>query len=180
MSKILENPINTYNALVEICELAKAMSLKNPDKYVGRFKLPIGAEKSKDVKRDIKEYFDGLQKQLENTFFLNLVATFESVVFDKVNNASGEMKKTLREEYEDEKPFSKFSGEFVKSPDDIRGLGTIREIVSRKLTKKLKDDISGIIKYRDHLAHGERFNPKYTFAKLEDVQYVLEKVLGVM
>jgi hypothetical protein len=177
MSSELKDSIETYQSLKVICLAAKKMASINPDKYVVDYKLPLKGKKDKNRKEDINKFFDKIQDKLLENFFLDLVASFERVIFIKLDNASGNMKKILKKEYPSSLPFSRQSDNLVKDRDSIKNLNNIKDILKNKIPEGLQSELTEIIKYRDKLAHGKRFHEKLKPTKLEDVLLTLENIL---
>lgn len=174
MSSELKNSLEAYQSLKFICLTAKKMASINPDKYVVDYKLPL---KGKNRKEEISKFFDKIQDKLLENFFLDLVASFERVIFIKLDNASGNMKKILKKEYPSGLPFSRQSDNLVKGRDSIKNLNNIKEILKNKIPEDLQNELTEIIRYRDKLAHGKRFHEKLKLTKLEDVLLTLENIL---
>jgi len=177
MSSELKDSMETYHSMKEICLAAKKMASINPGKYVVDYKLPLKGKKSKSRKEEINKFFDKIQDKLLENFFLDLVSSFERVIFIKLDNASGNMKKILKNEYPSKLPFSRQTDNLVKDRDSIKNLNNIRDILKNKIPEELQNELTEIIKYRDKLAHGKRFHEKLRPTKLEDVLLTLENIL---
>lgn len=111
-------------------------------------------------KKDLEDLFDhGVTPILYEISFLDLVRVFEHIVFDLVDNASGKIEKIIRET-KATYPFRSCAAKFVKSSArrDISNLGHIQEILEGHLPADLDEKLDRIVKYRNWLAHGNRFN----------------------
>ncbi|MEW6350351.1 MAG: hypothetical protein AB1646_14890 [Thermodesulfobacteriota bacterium] len=119
----------------------------------------------------------------EELCFIDLVRVFEGIVFDLVDNASGEIKKTIRAS-KGKYPFSPSAEKFVKSSEgrDISNLGHIQEILEGRLSRNLSEKLAAIVKYRNWLAHGNRFKDTNAQASLpgdrHQVLAILKDVLA--
>ena len=109
--------------------------------------------------------------------YLELFASFEAIVIEKIKLASGEMKKTLKENYNGSVPFVSFEERFVKNDDDLSSLNKILGLLENKIKKELFDELKTIVKYRDKLAHGKRFNESIILDSINDTRDIMEKIL---
>ena len=119
---------------------------------------------------------DKMVRSIEELIVLGLVADFEKMVFDNVENASGAISKIVKEKYING-AFKDCSTGFVKTIRDIDKLSIIKEILSPKLPKELSDQFKEIVEFRNRLAHGKRFG-KDSLLSFDDIALILDDVLN--
>ncbi len=107
MTERLEQTLTNYKAIRAICNKAFVLTNAN-QKYVNEFSLPILGKKTADYTKDVQDYFDNLQDRLLENFYLELFAGFEATIIEKVGLASGEMTKTLKQNYNPTLPFQTY------------------------------------------------------------------------
>jgi len=92
----LRNVIDRYRCLESIRSYAQIITISDPsEKYVSMFSLPHVGKKTKNKRKQLESYFSQLKQSLINNCILELVANFEEIVFAKVGNASGEIRRVL-------------------------------------------------------------------------------------
>jgi|UniRef100_A0A7C4ARL4 hypothetical protein len=184
----LEKVLEIYHALKLSCKLPRD-SIKRSSWQNFAHELAIKTGRTVgDVpysKKELEDLFDNsVTPILYEISFLDLVRVFEHIVFDLVDNASGKIEKIIKESKE-AYPFHRCAASFVKSPTkrDITNLGHIQEILAGHLTPDLDKKLDRIVKYRNWLAHGNRF--KYEDRKdqptppgeIEEIAEILEEIL---
>ncbi|MFA6223026.1 MAG: hypothetical protein WC647_12000 [Desulfomonilaceae bacterium] len=164
-SRELEDTLEIYRALRVCCTEAMELAKRNAWKNLAK-KLEATSKKTHGdapySKRDLENLFDNhVMPILDEVCFIDLVRVFERIVFELVDNASGEIKKTIKGSKANY-PFYLCAEKFVKSSTerDIRNLGDIQEILKGGVSNSLYDDLGKIVKYRNWLAHGNRFKDK--------------------
>lgn len=116
---------------------------------------------------------------LDEICFVDLVRAFEQIIFRLVDNASGEIKAAIKRGSKSEYPFRFVADRFIKQKqDDVRNLGDVEKILKDKIHSDLQDKLTWIIKYRNWLAHGNRFSERlYCPGEIAEVVEILERVL---
>ena len=128
------------------------------------------------TKEDFELLFDdGVSPILYEMAFLDLVRVFEHIVFNLLDNASGKIG-VDREGIQEVYPFRFCAAKFVKSSTrrDINNLGHVQEILEGHLSFDLYNRLDNIVKYRNWLAHGNRF--KYESEKERPATCEIEQV----
>jgi len=176
MEERLNKAVDNYNVVISISKKAQTLT-KQDKKYVSEFNLPILGKKFKDYHAEIDEYFDKLSDIILEYSFLELFASFEAIVIEKIKLASGEMKKTLNSNYNTSFPFNSYEERFVKNEDDLSSLNKILNLLENKIDNNLYDKLKIIVKYRDRLAHGKRFNEDIVLESIDETKKIMEQIL---
>ncbi len=180
-SEELLHVFNKHNTLLTLCIKAKERAVADKtDKYLTDLGLNLIGKKTKDRKNMIKEYFDTVQKDLEDNTILNLVASFEKIVFNNIPIAINHSQKILKSHYKESEPFSSSIKSFVKSTQDINNISGIQNVLSGNISAALNNKLKEIIDYRHRIAHGKRFgrDSMLTVSEtLEKLDEILEIVL---
>ena len=176
MKERLDTAINNYNVVISISKKAQTLT-KQDKKYVAEFNLPILGKKFKNYHNEIDEYFDNLSDIILEYSFLELFASFEAIIIEKIKLASGEMKKTLNTNYDGSFPFISYEERFVKNEDDLSSLNKILKLLENKIDNELFKKLKIIVKYRDKLAHGKRFNDDIVLESIEETKKIMEQIL---
>lgn len=171
----LNEPIDNYKVITSISKKALDLTKQN-SKYISEFNLPILGTKSKNQLRDIETYFDTLSDRVLEYAYLELFATFEAIVIEKITNASGNMKATLKDNYNGS-DFLNFEDRFVKNADDLGSLNKILSLLKNKIASENFEKLEEIVKYRDKLAHGKRFHNDVVLDRIEDTRDVMKAIL---
>lgn len=168
-SRKLEKVLEIYQVLKLSCEDPRESLKRNTWR---NFAEKLAEKTGRTVgdapysKKDLEDLFDnGVTPILYEISFLDLVRVFERIVFSLVDNASGKIGKIIKQSKETY-PFRLCAAKFVKSSTnrDISNLGHIQEILQGHLSPDLDKKLDKIVKYRNWLAHGNRF-------KYEDEKY---------
>lgn len=171
---------NKYNTLLTLCIKAKERAIADKtDKYLRELGLDIVGKKKKQRDDMIKEYFDRVQKDLEDNTILNLVATFEKLIFNNIPTAINNSKEILNTHYSNQDPFSSSIKSFVKSTQDINAVSAIQGILSGHISTSLGKNLKEIIDYRNRIAHGKRFGKESQITVSETLER-LDEVLKVV
>ena len=176
MTEKLDIAIANYKVINAIAKKAQALTLQDK-KYVAEFNLPILGKKFTDYKNDINTYFDSLTDIVLEYAFLELFASFEATVIEKIRLASGEIIKVAEENYENHLPFVGYQERFVKNENDLGSLNKILDLLENKISPELHLELKTIVKYRDKLAHGKRFHEDVILSSIEDTYSVMTKIL---
>jgi len=178
-SSALRRVFNQYNTLLILCLKARERALSDKNgKYLLALGLDIVGQKKKR-EDSISAYFDILQKELEDNAILNLVATFEKLVFDQIPQATTRFKNILVSHYEQQEPFSSSVQAFVKNKQDINNLTGIQNILSGSISVTLENKLRDIFRYRDRIAHGRRFGKDSSLTVFETLES-LDETLAVV
>ncbi|MCD4795386.1 MAG: hypothetical protein K8R54_19295 [Bacteroidales bacterium] len=176
MSDKLDFAFSNYKVISSFTKKAKALTLKDK-KYVSEFNLPIFGKKFKNYNKDIDEYFDSINDTILEYAYLELFANFEAIVIEKIKLASGGMIKAIKENYDSSLPFVSYEKRFVKSINDLGGLNKILDLLRNKISSELFSELETIVKYRNRLAHGKRFNENIVLNSIEDSYKTMRKIL---
>lgn len=176
MTEKLDLAITNYRVVSAITKKAQTLTLSDK-KYVSEFNLPLLGKKFKDYDNDIKTYFDNLNDVILEYTYLELFAGFEATVIEKIKLASGEMTKTIKDNYDSDFPFVSFEDRFVKNVNDLSSLNKILDLLENKISDELFKELKFIVKYRDKLAHGKRFNEEIVLNSIEDTYKTMTQIL---
>ena len=170
-SEDLLHVYNKYNTVLTLCLRAKKRAIADKTgKYLRNLNLDIaGREKSKR-EHLIKKYFDKIQKDLEDNAILNLVATFEKLVYYNIPTTINNSKKILNSQYNNQEPFSSSIKSFVKSPQDINNVPAVLSILSGSIPVTLENKLKEIIDHRNRIAHGRRFGKESNVTVIETLE----------
>lgn len=171
-SKDLIHVYNKYTTLLQLCINAKERAIS--DKTNG-FILNLGIVDliglpKKNRENLIKEYFDKIQKDIEENTILNLVATFEKFIFNKIPQTIHLSKQVLSSNYSDQAPFSSSITSFVKESRDINKISAIQDILTGSISVTLEQKLKEIIDQRNRIAHGKRFGQESDLTVNETIE----------
>lgn len=176
----LKNVLDKYMCLKRICEKAqeRASDKASGAKFIQQIGLPVMGEKVKhqsDI--HVKEYFDEeiLQSILDYAF-LEIVATFEKMFFLKIDNASGEIRRVVKDYYLASAPLSSLSRSFIKDKDDISSIAGIEKLLDGKIPEGLSGKLSAIREHRNWIAHGKRSIGKSSTMTIQEVHDILQEI----
>ena len=179
-SKDLLDTYEYYLVQIDLATKAKDRALSDKtNKYILDLGLSIVGAKKKNRDDAIKEYFDNMQKILEDNVIVNMVAVFERLTFESLNLATDNARKVLKENYREDKPFSSSVAALVKTKDDINNLSGIHSLATGSMTTSLAKDLKEIIEYRNRVAHGKRFGNETT-KTVKNVLEVLDEALTII
>lgn len=178
--KDLLHVYNKHNTLMTLCTRAKERAITDKNgSYLRNLELDVIGKKNKR-EYEIKEYFDRIQKDLEENAILNLVATFEKLIFYKIPNTINNSKRILSSGYHPQEPFSSSIQSFIKKPEDIKNMSAILDILSGSISVTLENKLKEIVHHRNRIAHGKRFGRESTLTvpeALEKLDEVLESIV---
>jgi hypothetical protein len=173
----MQSTVEAYKALTKICNKAKDLAESN-SKYINDFGLPIiGKTKDKRYKKDIQEYFDSLHQSILENFYIELIASFEANVIEKIKLSSEEMRVNIKNNYPNHLPFQSYENKFVKNEGDLSSLNKILYLLEEKIDSDRHEQLKTVVKFRDKLAHGKRFHKDILLDSIEDTHILLEKIL---
>jgi len=190
----LDDTLKIYRALVLCCEETMESVNRAPVPFSRKFSeaTETASQPTKDLRDFFRDFFDNrVTPRLREICFLDVVRTFEFMVFELVGHASGNIRKIVNDSTSTrhtKKPgfpfqvcasrFVKVKGEDVLNPGDIRALGDVKEILKGKIRQDLYDSLDGIVTYRNWLAHGGRSSKRPAYpGDVPDVVKVLKDVL---
>ena len=184
----LDKIYKQYESLIIICE-----SAKRNVKYGNSSQLDIIVFKKEKKIRDknifIDDYFDSLKIKITELYTLDIIATFEQILFDIIDNTSGEIKSIVKNEYnrryqKKDKPIRlyKSAASFIKNKEDIHNLSGAKKILENVIKDKLLfEDLKKIIEHRNWLSHGKRFDiGKESTFKINEIHNKLIKMLEII
>jgi len=197
MTRTLEDALKFYRTLTfcrdELMDLVKREPRHFSDRW--RAATDMAGYKAKEDPGSVVEAFftEQVTPSLFEVCFLDVVSTFESIVYAWIDNASGEFNNILSDAKfvkaaakQDNFPFRSYAAGFIKkrwvdarNPGDLRNLGDVKEILKGGgLDDALLARLEVIVNYRNWYAHGKRFaQPKGDLGKIEDVVEVLDEIL---
>jgi hypothetical protein len=177
----LDDELDRYRTLAFLAGRAKELALSKPsDKYVLDLGIPGLGKQRADEKATIKAYFDSVEKSLFEQGLLRLVAAFERLAYEKLKNAIGTARKTLREKYPPQSPFARVASHFVKDTNvGFKYLADVGKLFA-KYPKSASKDLVELRSHRNWIAHGGRVGKPSTFSKIEDVHKALADLLSVI
>jgi hypothetical protein len=180
MDSSLKEVLEKYCCLRDVCENAQKRAADNPaSPFAGTISLPVSDKKIKNKREHIIMYFNKIQDSLADYCFLDMVAAFERIIFSKIDNASGEIKRVVKDEYT--KPVFHMSAvSFVKNKDDIYNLSGVKKLLEGKISQELSDNLSEIFEHRNFLAHGRRGIGKQSALMIHEVHDILQETLDAV
>jgi len=174
----LSDCYNNYLIMLKICLMAKDRAVSDKsNKYI--FSLGgklLGNKTTTNRAKKIEIFFDSLQQDLIDSYFINIVATFEKIIFSKIPTAVGDTRKIVKDNYDENGPFGLVIGRFIKATNDFNNLSNIKELLRGKIPSDLFDGFDEIVNYRNRIAHGKRFGEETTL-NLEDLIYNLDNII---
>ncbi len=179
-SDALRHVFNKYNTLLVLCLRAKERAIGDK---TGKYLLDLGLDivgQKKNREHSIAKYFDTLQKDLEDNAILNLVATFEKLIFNQIPQTTNRSKEILASHYGRQEPFSSSIPAFVKSKQDINNLSGIQNILSGSIPVTLENKLRDIFEYRHRIAHGRRFGKDASLTVPETLKSLDETLAAVL
>jgi len=111
--KELEEIYQLYLSSIEIYNYAQDRA-KSDDKISDKFK--IASKNKKNQKKVVQKHFDKLKTDIKEFYILNIITTFEKIIFIKIQQARGDIKKLLTKDANEELKIMKKSG-FVIQQD---------------------------------------------------------------
>lgn len=181
----LHEALEIYHILRACCIEAMESIKRDPGKFARKVAEKTGktAGAAGYSRESFQHFFDkSLAPILDEVCFIDLVRVFEKTVFEFVNNASGEIKSAIKKGSKEKYPFYLCADKFVKvSEQDIHNLGDVQKILEDKISPDLHKELTNIVKYRNWLAHGNRFKKEgepNLPGDLREIHEILEEVLA--
>ncbi len=180
----LEEIRRRYHCTTRIFHKAQERVIKQRDNgFIRYVEFPFLGEKKTHSKDDAREYFDDIKQSLLEQIFLEMVTTFERILFSRIENAAGNIRRTLKHGYTYPEPFATVATSFVKDTRDIYGLNKARnELLQEHLLNGYAEYLREIIDHRNWLAHGKREVGKQSVLgdDIDRVCDILQHVLSVV
>ena len=167
--------LQRYQLMQQLRSQSRARVLAQPTGDYAR--SLFGAQKANIAR--INQIFDDTDEMLRDLFVVELVATFERIVFALAGTAIGAFRKAI-DQTPELTPFYDFRARFISKTESIGNLGGMREIL--KDISVNYERIKAVIDYRDWVAHGKRFGRKRVIFSIEeahdDLQLALRQIRG--
>ncbi len=115
---------------------------------------------------------------------MNIVTTFEKIIFKKIQQARGDIENAINKGYEQriknkEKVYFRHSAKsFIKSDTDIFSLGAAKLLEKQIINKELFNDLKAIREHRDYLSHGKRNVGKQSRFTIEEIKDKLIEIIN--
>ena len=165
MPQKLDEVIARHKAVTTILNLTQQRALSGISGF--DFLLKIDEQKHYELKkikgadersRKIKAYFDSLKDLLEENMLVCLVASFEKDVFDRLGDVISNASEALIHDRDRESRVTRLRQSLLKNKDDIFDISGVKKVLHNQLSANLQAQLTNIIEYRHHLAHGKRFS----------------------
>lgn len=125
---------------------------------------------------DAGKFIDSVAIIAYESAVIILIATFESIAFDKYKNTYGSLRTVVKDNAS--KPLSYFSAREKLVNDTYDKLSAIIKLVYGHINPTLFSNLEIVKSYRDYLAHGKRFAaPPPTKLSLLEIAKILDDVL---
>lgn len=171
---------SNFIVLRNLCISGKERALADKsDNFLRHHKIPAAGLKKKGRKETIENYFDSLQQQIFDNSFVDLVATFERIIFIKIGNSSGLLRRIVKENYSAQYPFSIAIEGFIKDSNTINRLSSIQKILDGGISNYLSEHLKNVIDYRNRITHGKRFGSETTLTMKKTLE-ILNEVLDLI
>jgi len=99
--EILKEIFESYESMKVICDAAESR-IKRGDRRFGEKSGVIPKSKKKDKEKETEAHFDSLYERIEEHYALELISTFEGLVFDRFGDTAGVIRKVVKSGYERE------------------------------------------------------------------------------
>lgn len=130
------------------------------------------------IKKGKANPIDEIIKKVDDLLVVSLVSVFESLVFNRVDNATGEIKKVVGAGYT-LPPFNPFSESFVKGNAEINKLANVNALIDHAIPSVVKEKYKAIIDHRNFCAHGERIGSRSGLT-LQEIAQCLDDVYQIV
>lgn len=178
----LENVLNYHDSVIGLLIYAskRSRAATNPG-FLKEIQFPLIGEKIKKNDPQVIKILDGAKDAISEYSFIAMVASFEKIVFDKLGNTLGEIKKLVNYQLSSNVPFYNSRVHFIRKRKDVGTLSMIKVLLKGKIDGFLFERLSEIIDYRDRLAHGKKFGmeiDKSVSAFLKESAKVLDDIVN--
>lgn len=132
-------------------------------------------KKAKDPWKAILSEFDEFKRKLERQSFVDLVASFEYDLFQHIRVGTSHAVNVMDENYGDERAFADSSRILIRTAEDFSNLGGYRKKAGEAdpASNHSETPLGRLIKYRDYLAHGERFEAPKDAPSVDEAYEIL-------
>jgi len=185
----VEEVFQMYESLKEISDDGKEKIRRGNQSFARRI-IPLSPKtekilRSKDKNDFIDDYFDTLNQKIADHSVLDMIATFERIVFTRIVNTYGEIRNIVKDEYDKRRskknrpaPLYHSATAFIKNRDDIRSLSGARKILENQISEESFENLDKIIAHRNWLSHGKREDVgSDSKLKIEEVFNILTKII---
>ncbi len=186
----LQEALEVYHILCVCCSEGMEAIKRDPGKFARKVAEKTGKAfgEARYTRKSLQDFFDqSITPMLNEMCFIDLVRVFEQIVFEFVDNASGAIKSAIKKGSKEKYPFYLYAEKFVKGSErDIHNLGDVQKILEDRESgdrnpSDLQKKLTNIVKYRNWLAHGNRFKKEGEPSQpgdLLEIQEILQEVLA--
>ena len=153
--KKLDNIYGLYQSLIQICDAAIERS-KRDWSFTIEVISPKAPKKKQNKNKLIDDHFDTVKSKIEELYILDLITTFEQIMFEKIINTSGEIKKMVKYQFErrlkdynnnnqkKDKSIAlvKSAVSFIKNKEDIHNLSGAKKIIENQMKSEFQSSAS--------------------------------------
>ncbi len=136
-------------------------SKKKDTRYLEKIECPLIYK----AQSKIDDYFANIDKMINQLFWMQITATFERIIFNKINQAIQDIKEVSKSNFQLRTFFDSFDL-FIKNEDDINNLSGIKPYIDKYITQNERQDFEEILRCRNYFSHGTRFKKKKELPKL--------------
>ncbi len=182
-SSDLQSAYNNFLSIENILDYTSNEAIRriqhNQD-FLFTIKFPfIGEIKAKNKEDSLKIKFSEISQFLRENTMLIIVAEFERLVFEKINDSSVLIQNVVDNGYLSGQPMHQFRTSFVKEENDIYNLKGFNAFLT--IHPNIKIDLQEIIDFRNYLAHGKRLKVgKNSNKTLEQIITTLDNILSLL
>ncbi|MDM8549970.1 hypothetical protein QUF72_07840 [Desulfobacterales bacterium HSG2] len=189
--EILKEIFESYESLKEICDAAENR-VKRGDRRFGEKLGVIPKSGKKEKQKETEAYFDSLCERIEEHYALELISTFEGLVFDRLGDTAGVIRRVVKSGYEKMRknhkptPLYHSASAFIKTREDIRSLSGASNILGKQIkqiSEELHEELEEIIDYRNWLSHGKNYGKREGIKEpgikpeIEDIYNILIRII---
>lgn len=124
-----------------------------------------------------------MHQRITEHYILELTAAFERIIFNRLDNAYGDINRILTAEYEKRQrkgqpaPLNRCASSFIKNKEDIRNLRGAGKVLNNQLSSESLNELDEIIQYRNWLSHGKRDVGQESLLSFEEIKQRFQIVL---
>lgn len=176
----MEEIAHSYELLKTICNEAKRR-ISTDNTFAMRIFAVSSSRKIKNKNEIADKYFDSLYQAIAEQHILQIIATFEGIVFKRLENAAGNIESIVTKQYRKNgrnMPFNRCVSSFIKGPKDVSNLGGAKKMMKNQIPEHLYDELEEIIDYRNWLSHGKRFDVgKESLLSFDEINKTLLRII---